>query len=70
MFRLPALAEQETRTGEANIDFQLGFPTRDVTGEYTRPSHQSWDRSRRRHHPDEALPTRPVDGDDELDRSS
>ena len=70
LMRLRDLAEQETRRGESKIDFQLRFPIRDVTGEYIRPSHQSWDRSRRRHHPDEALPTRPVDGDDELDRSS
>jgi uncharacterized protein (TIRG00374 family) len=70
LMRLRDLAEQETRRGESRIDFQLRFPIRDVTGQYIRPSHQSWDRSRRRHHPDEALPTRPVDGDDEVDRSS
>jgi len=69
LVRLRDLAEQETQRGESKIDFQLRFPTRDVTGQYIRPSHQSWNRSRRRGHPDEALPTRPIDSDDEFDRT-
>jgi uncharacterized protein (TIRG00374 family) len=36
LIRLRDLAEEETRRGESNIDFQLRFPTRDDTGELIR----------------------------------
>lgn len=70
LLRLRDLAEQETIRGESRIDFQLRFPTRDVTGEFIRPRHESWGpaRVRRRRRPDVFTdgPTRPVPGDDEI----
>ena len=36
LMRLRDLAEEEARRGESNIDFQLRFPTRDVTDELIR----------------------------------
>ena len=73
LLRLRDLAEQETIRGESRIDFQLRFPTRDVTGEFIRPRHESWGpaRVRRWRRPDVFTdgPTRPVPGDDEIDSS-
>ncbi len=40
LIRLRDLAEEETRRGESNIDFQLRFPTRDDTGELIRRPHR------------------------------
>jgi uncharacterized protein (TIRG00374 family) len=36
LIRLRDLAEEETRRGESNIDFQMRFPTRDDTGQLIR----------------------------------
>jgi putative heme transporter len=52
LMRLRDLAEEETRRGESNIDFQLRFPTRDDTGELIRrppaaPVESGFDRLRR-----------------------
>ncbi|MDA3016128.1 MAG: lysylphosphatidylglycerol synthase transmembrane domain-containing protein [Actinomycetota bacterium] len=74
LLRLRDLAEQETLRGESRIDFQLRFPTRDVTGEFIRPRHESWGPTRvrgRRLRSDVFTdgPTRPVPGDDEVDSS-
>lgn len=73
LLRLRDLAEQETIRGESRIDFQLRFPTRDVTGEFIRPRHETWGpaRVRRWRRPDVFTdgPTRPVPGDDEIDSS-
>jgi uncharacterized protein (TIRG00374 family) len=41
LIRLRDLAEEETRRGESNIDFQLRFPTRDDTGELIRRPHST-----------------------------
>jgi putative heme transporter len=68
LVRLRDLAAQEAERGESRVDFQLRFPARDVTGEFIRPSHESWDVKRRRPRStgvDE--PTRPVPGDDDLE---
>lgn len=67
LIRLRDLAAEETRRGESRVDFQLRFPARDVTGEFIRPRHESWDtkRSQRSRVKDE--PTRPVPGDDDLE---
>lgn len=71
LIRLRDLAEQETRRGESRIDFQLRFPTRDVTGEFIRPRHESWGsrkrlRGRGRSDIFTDGPTRPVPGDDSI----
>jgi uncharacterized protein (TIRG00374 family) len=66
LMRLRDLAAEETRRGESRVDFQLRFPARDVTGEFIRPRHESWDKRPRSKPRDE--PTRPVPGDDELER--
>lgn len=68
LVRLRDLAAQEAERGESRVDFQLRFPARDVTGEFIRPSHESWDARRRRpRSPGAAEPTRPVPGDDDLE---
>ncbi len=72
LIRLRDLAEQETQRGESRIDFQMRFPTRDVTGEFIRPRHESWgatSRRARRGRPDVFTdgPTRPTPGDDRLE---
>jgi hypothetical protein len=59
LIRLRDLADEETRRGESNIDFQLRFPTRDDTGELIQRPHatpirrqqerfHNWRRNRRR----------------------
>ena len=72
LIRLRDLAEEETKRGISRVDFQLRFPTRDGTGQFIRPPHESrspnerrWSPLRRHHEFDDG-PTRAVSGDDEL----
>ncbi len=70
LIRLRDLAEEETRRGISRIDFQLQVPTRDGTGQFIRPAHESWSSERRRVRSRRDVfedgPTRPNPGDDEL----
>jgi len=72
LLRLRDLAEEETKRGISRIDFQLRFPTRDGTGQFIRPPHESWSHHERRwsplrrHNEFDDGPTRSVSGDDEL----
>jgi hypothetical protein len=67
LMRLRDLAAEETRRGESRVDFQLRFPARDVTGEFIRPRHESWDAGRRSRPRAVEEPTRPVPDDDDLE---
>ncbi|MGA1220287.1 MAG: hypothetical protein ACO3XP_06540, partial [Ilumatobacteraceae bacterium] len=72
LIRLRDLAEEETKRGISRVDFQLRFPTRDGTGQFIRPPHESWNQHERRWSPIrrrdefEDGPTRAVLGDDDL----
>ena len=72
LIRLRDLAEEETKRGISRVDFQLRFPTRDGTGQYIRPPHETsvqhprrWSLLRRHNEFDDG-PTRAVSGDDEV----